>query len=366
MGKALLALASCGFALLLAEGVVRLLPGELLGFVYRNGHFGRPREFAASGEDVARMGRHERPLAPKPAGVTRLVLLGDSYVQALSVSDAEAVGARLEQSLNTAAARGRFEVVAWGVGGWGPAEQLAFLRRRGPGAQPDWVVTLFLAWNDVRENEPALQSMHRQQDELVAVQLARGSLPGARTPLLLFEASALNRLLSFRLLGWMARRDLRTIPLDYLVYAVPEDPRWRAAWEKTEAVLLETRAVAAGLGARYAIASASTPHGVWGPKAGLERLQDAYPAMRALRWDLDHPDRRLGRFCAEHGIPFRALEPAFREAVRAGGRYHWRYDGHWNAAGNDLAGQLLAEWLLPLIDPGSAPQQLPAPRSPSG
>ena len=49
---------------------------------------------------------------------------------------------------------------------------------------------------------------------------------------------------------------------------------------------------------------------------------------------------------ARNQIPFVALEPHFREATRAGSVLHWRYDGHWNPAGNDLAGRLLAGFIV--------------------
>ena len=39
-------------------------------------------------------------------------------------------------------------------------------------------------------------------------------------------------------------------------------------------------------------------------------------------------------------VPFLALEPIFREETAAGRRLHWKYDGHWNAEGNDLAARL--------------------------
>ena len=40
-----------------------------------------------------------------------------------------------------------------------------------------------------------------------------------------------------------------------------------------------------------------------------------------------------------------ALEPDFREETARGATLHWSHDGHWNVAGNDLAGRLLAEWI---------------------
>ena len=74
-----------------------------------------------------------------------------------------------------------------------------------------------------------------------------------------------------------------------------------------------------------------------------------YPAMRDMEWDLDQPNARLERFCRQQDIPFLSLEPRFREeTIQKGRRLHWKYDGHWNVEGNDLAGRLIADFILRL------------------
>lgn len=330
-------------ALAAAELGCRSLSGESLGFVYAHGVFTRPPEFR---EDPRRnaLGFHDvEPPAPA-AGMARVLLLGDSYVAALSVPLEATVGRRLEEALardGDAAVR----VVSAGQPGWGQAEQLEVLRALGPLARPALVLTLLLPFNDIRDNLPALDAA--ANDELA--QLARYR-PGwlrlrrEEAPLFFCEGSRLNQWLSFQ----AAQRSERAsrggpAPLDYAVYDV--DPRglWEEAWRRTEALLLETAAVARGLGARYALAIASTPHGVLGAAEGLERLRASYPALRGLDLDLRGPTRRIESFCRAHGIPCLDLEAPFAAAqARGAGPLHWPRDGHWNLAGNALAGELLA------------------------
>lgn len=344
MKSALLALASCAVALLLAESLVRMLPAERRGFVYRDGAFAWPREYEPSLDELRRRTwRHRYQPGPRAPDTTRVILLGDSFVEGLSVSDEETVGARLEQHLR-AQGEGGFEVVAWGHAGWGPKEELDWLRQHGPDAAPDLVVTLFLVFNDVAHTSSRLRQIQRRQHKLVARRMLRGDLRADRVPLFFIRGSVLNQWISYRLA--LSRSRAEAIPNDYFVYAVPETPLWTEAWQGTWELLLATRRRAGELGADYAIVSASTLHGVLGAEAGLERLERSYPAMRDLEWDLDQPDRRLAAFCAKHGIPFLALEPVFREATRAGGSFHWKYDGHWNPSGNDLAARRIAEFLL--------------------
>ena len=53
----------------------------------------------------------------------------------------------------------------------------------------------------------------------------------------------------------------------------------------------------------------------------------------------------MAEICRRNKIPFIALEPPMHEVTESGLRLHWRYDGHWNGEGNDVAGALLAEFI---------------------
>jgi hypothetical protein len=343
--KLLVLVSATLLALVAAELVVRCLSPLQLGFEYEDGFFRRPSEFTRDRRTNS-LGFHDREHGPPAAGTTRVILAGDSYVASLSVPVEQTVGSRLEHHLN-AAGDGAWEVIALGREGWGQREELEALESKGADLRPAVVVTLFLPFNDVRNNSPELEAAGTQQ----AARSPRNrpgwtKIRAADAPGLVLRWSALNRLISYGLATRRARALDPEIPVDYLVYASEVAPEWQRAWESTESLLLETRSAAARLGADYLIAVASTPHGVLGAEEGLEFLLWSYPAMRGRSWDLDLPARELARICSANGIPFLALEPAFREATRAGRRLHWRYNGHWNAEGNDLAAQLIARMIL--------------------
>jgi hypothetical protein len=346
--RPLVFLSALAAALVLAEIALRLVPSAWLGFTYGNGRFRAPAEFQGDPTRNA-PGFHDVDHAPKGTGVRRIVLLGDSYVAAESVALADTVGRRLEHYLN-AAGESAFEVVVLGQPGWGQRDQLEALENHGPAIQPDCVVTLILTFNDVRDNSDELTAVAcRQEPFLVRERPGWTTLSARDAPLFWIRGSRLNQLLSHRLA--LRRQGARNagIPVDYLVYAAELDEPWAQAWGQTEELLAQTRDGAACLGATYAVVAASTPHGVLGAEAGVRELVRAYPAMRDRKWDLDAPDRRVEAFCAGCGIPFLALQPVFRkETVDRGRRLHWRFDGHWNVEGNDLAGQCIAGFVLGL------------------
>jgi hypothetical protein len=67
----------------------------------------------------------------------------------------------------------------------------------------------------------------------------------------------------------------------------------------------------------------------------------------------DYPQQRIAAFCAERGIALLDLLPPLREAQRRERVYHLR-DTHWNAGGNRVAGEALADFILERWLPGQA------------
>ena len=348
-GKALFLVSSILLSIGMAELVVRALPDQVLGFHYdiAKGRFSLPREFTLN-RSPNRLGFHDVEPMSKAPGRLEVLLLGDSYVESYSVHASRNVGQRTQHHLVLAGVPA--QVVSMGKSGWGQREELSALEEFGKQIAPDLVVTLFLPLNDVENNSTALREkiklQHLDPELMFRPGWARRS--ASHMPLFWLERSALNQLLSHRLaLRSMRRADRvgESIPIDYFVYSLDQSREWQEAWAATEELILETAREARALGARYVVASASTPQGVLGPEAGLEALLDSYPAMKGRDWDLLLPERRLTEICRRNGIPFLPLEPPMREETAKGLRLHWRYDGHWNEAGNDVAGQLLADFI---------------------
>ena len=100
----------------------------------------------------------------KPAGVRRIMVLGDSFTEAAQVAEHESTVSRLEAALN---ARGpeRYEVLNAGVGGWGTGQQLVYLREEGHRYQPDLVLVMLYLGNDVFDNSYALQGSPKNPHE---------------------------------------------------------------------------------------------------------------------------------------------------------------------------------------------------------
>ena len=70
-------------------------------------------------------------VTPKPTGVIRILMTGDSTLAGTRVSNDELYSARLEQILNRRAGRKIFEIHNLGVNAWGPLHQEAYIRKFG-------------------------------------------------------------------------------------------------------------------------------------------------------------------------------------------------------------------------------------------
>jgi len=97
----------------------------------------------------------------KPAGVHRLLCLGDSFTFGPFVDNHETYAAQMQALLN--AARGdSIQVINAGFSGWTLPDQLAYLREKGLALKPD-LVLLQIYVNDVRELAPFFRSVLSRQ-----------------------------------------------------------------------------------------------------------------------------------------------------------------------------------------------------------
>ena len=203
--------------------------------------------------------------APNPY---RILVLGDSYVEALQVPLELAFPALLEAKLNAASRSKRFEVLALGQSGFGTTEEYMRYLNYGVRYSPDIVILAFMTWNDFRENSKVLNLekivFYFVPDEHGELVLDRSTLDNygkQETTLLrrlyrtIKRHSYLASLISER--AYLLREAVKEKrfkqthensnaqgsgldELSHLNIYLPEPtPRWKEAWAITEKVLLK-------------------------------------------------------------------------------------------------------------------------------
>ncbi|MEO8502435.1 MAG: SGNH/GDSL hydrolase family protein [Acidobacteriota bacterium] len=317
---------------------------------------------------------------PKPPGVLRVAILGDSCAEAVQVPYEATFAARLERSLATCPGVGarRVEVLDLGVSGYGTTQELLTLRDQGLSFAPDVVLLAFYSGNDVRNNSRTLDADPARPYPVVG---ADGALSFDDS----FRATGGFRLRSTLPAQWLyrlfnhvrllqlakngetaiktaigtarARRNetggaLQELGLDNAVYSPPTESVWSAAWSSTEALFTALRSDSTAAGARFAIVSLTTPMQVNPDRAA----RDAFARKLGVA-DLFYPDDRIVAWGAAHEVPVLALARPLQELAEHERLYLHGFvnsklgEGHWNEQGHAAAAERLEPFVCQLLSP---------------
>ncbi len=291
----------------------------------------------------------------KPPGVCRVAFLGDSFVEAMQVPLERTFFRRFEEEWNRERRGMTVESLAFGVSGFGTAQEYLAWKRYAAPFRPDLVVLAFLPGNDIRNNVFALEGDPGRpylipEGESLRTFWPRGSPPAAgwwrRAARLFFPQGLAWLRPKLAALRERLRRDPSAggLPPDYRVYAPPYPPEWERGWAVTEAVLRRLDVEVSGSGGRLLVLILDDlQEQVEGDLAA--RLARRFPGS-GLAWDPEAPFRRLADFCRREGIECLDLLPVFRREYAARPRlFHFPDDGHWNEEGHRLAARALADYL---------------------
>ncbi len=147
------------------ELTLRLLGPEIRGFDVRGRRYVRIHEFERD-PSLNSLQFHDVEHPRETTGAKRVMLLGDSYVEASSVTIPNTVGQQLEHFLNPGS-ESPYEVVSIGRSGWGQNAQYHQLNKLGAIFRPSIVVTIFLSLNDVRNDSPELETAQKEHDRAI-------------------------------------------------------------------------------------------------------------------------------------------------------------------------------------------------------
>jgi hypothetical protein len=135
----------------------------------------------------------------------------------------------------------------------------------------------------------------------------------------------------------------------------PPPPALEKKWRQALGYLDELIADCRGHGVPVAFVLIADEFQV-NPAVLAEAVGTAGVARSAL--DLELPQRRLVRFCAERRVPCLDLLPRFTGAADT----YAPCDTHWNARGNHLAAAEIARWLCLYLPTAGAPGLAGRPR----
>jgi hypothetical protein len=397
--------------LLLAEVALRIIgytypvfytTDVVRGYALEPGMSGWYRKEGAAYIRINSDGQRDRERAKaKPADTVRIAVLGDSYAEALQVSLEETFWVVMEQRLRScpAFAGQQIEVLNFGVSGYSTAQELLTLREKVWDYAPDIVLLAMTTNNDITDNLRAFKRAEEipyfvSRDGQLALddsfrtsrtfQLRHSALNRAgrwirnrlrviqafhqghyelkkyiaskRAPALALPALILPTAHAQEAPGAPARQNAPAaivvsdeLGIDNLVYREPADANWQEAWRMTEGLLRLMRDEVRGRGAKFVVVTLSNGIQVYPQAAAREAF-----LRRVGATDIFYPDARIKSFGEREDFPVVALAPELQQYAEQHQTFLHGFgrdigNGHWNAGGHRVAGELLAQKLCEII-----------------
>lgn len=344
----------------------------------------------------------------KPHGVFRILVLGDSFMEAYSVELKEAFHRKLEKIARSRTGKD-IEVINLGVGGYGTLQEYLAFREIGQLYKPDLVLLGFYLQNDVRNNSFELESIVRKGSmklrsrpflEFISptawkvteidFEGARHRFAAEKAPLNSFGRRLVRQSSLLQAIESATKRNTQvkppisdhprkanteTIPVDqdrkYLaLYGenyCAEPPEYTRAWNISLHILSRLKQSIEDINSTFFVFTVPALSDVSPTKMEQVRSHSLNPGKLCLEEVPGY--KRLKDVLEELNIEFVDILPEFRTVMRNEGINLFRQsDLHWNSAGHSLAANivvsaLVEKNLLPLIRKIELGQGVqPAPR----
>jgi len=315
--------------------------------------------------------RDREHVLDNPDGIPRILILGDSYMEAYSVSFEDALAARLQQlSLENDS---NTEVINLGVGGYGTLQEYLIFRDHGKLYQPNTVLLGFYPANDVRNNSLTLESLvtannikttnrpflkpgdesnwqltstdyagawaryNAGREKKAALETASGGSALLLEILKLLTDSRVDSEEKDASKNTPDDKDHRHLA-QYGINYCEEPAEITAAWDITRRILARLDNEIKTAGGRLLVFSVPAIHDV--NIRRMNKILDNAPKSTLLCLEEAPAYARLGEILEELHIEYLDLLPAFRQETRDRNTGLFREsDRHWNIAGHQLAAE---------------------------
>ena len=375
-----IALTGIAVALLSLEMLARFLPTPYDGSSnsadiasYQTGWRGKPyfTTTVATGHYVHDLVLNSRGMhdtehqLSKTDGVYRILILGDSFVQAVQVREADTAHQILEDRLNKEWSFPTFEVISAGVGGWGTGQQLLYYRAEGRDYQPDLVILMLFLGNDVKDNLPGrgitANGLNHYSPYFVLTGAGLDPAPWLHAPGLAPVTgeystgrkvlnSFLGKLYQSSRLYAQIEPLLATAPVEasMLDFYLNNNGKFDYGLALTLALVKQLRTEVEQDGAEFGVVLISPMELIDFLRMSPAEREEIYARIPGLRRakEIPPPNQHLAKQLTQNGIRVLDLYPLFYQHLEVTGEpLYFEVDKHWNSAGNRLAGEAIYEWL---------------------
>jgi hypothetical protein len=296
--------------------------------------------------------RDDGELQTKVPGEKRVLIVGDSFIQAAQVELGKTASALLEQLLNSRSSQGsQVTVLNVARSGWTSSDMLQFLSYNISKFEPHLVIVMTYVGNDIIE----LMMKHKRVQQISTdgfINSVRRHVINEKNP------SHLVRFLFERFSAkaeWPMGRPNQPFFSPYLgndagnVFMKTYSADIDEAFDIFFSDILSIKNVCDKSGANFALAIAPTKEQVH-PNALAEVLE--FMQLDETDFDMEKPQRIIRDFANERHLIVIDLLPEMR-AVGHSEQLYFSIDSHWNAAGNRLVAEVLSQPVERLLFDGT-------------
>ncbi|MGZ3720963.1 MAG: hypothetical protein ACXWR1_21520 [Bdellovibrionota bacterium] len=328
-------------------------PPRLISFVQSDsylGHRGPENEVVPIGRGQITYGPSGFRQLPHRGGEATAVWLGDSMVEAISISDADHFLTRLGRKTGL-----KQEILA--AGDWGTTQEMLAFRKYGAPLHPRLVFLGFSSLTDFVNNDPAFAGRYQSSVDFLRPYIRMNSgapevyylspayhflREHSRLFLAIDNIRISRRLARAQPTGNGCANNPNLPPLE--AYLDSDDPEWRTSVDLTALAFAGLKADAESAGGRFVAVFLPSDYDLLEKKwaGAMGAVQSCFPEKRAERREIENKFFRAARAANVDAI---SLTEELQRAVNSG-KQIFLEDGHYNEAGHALVGDLLAKQLV--------------------
>ena len=281
----------------------------------------------------------------KPPGTIRILVLGDSFMEANQVPFEDSLPSLLEANLRARLGH-PVEVINASVSGWGTDDEVTYLARYGARFQPDLILVAMTLHNDVHDN--LAEEFHAFDNGSLQEKL-QGDIPSREYAVLQIKEFLASHSHLYQVLLHAIRfsrtqgegNRLESHVAGLLMKNVDSDIE--RGWNMTHQLFRKMKQTSQWGEAKMAVFLIP----LW-IQVSEQRLQEflAYHHLSRDQILIDQPQRKMRQIGEAEGFEVFDLLPEFQKSEEADpDKLYLHNDGHWTAAGHHLGANLMADYI---------------------
>jgi len=282
--------------------------------------------------------RHDSDVSTsRREGIKRIALVGDSFVEGVQVDLNKTAGIRLEENLNFDSKTEKYEVLNFGVSGYGMDQKFLYLKKNVLAFQPDLVV-LFFASNDLDDVRKNNIVKINDKNELEFDKFPQENKYVTRIKDLLRHFYIANVLFRVKTNIHFKTNQISSetrIPTEYQLYQGKMDNQSAYYFEIIKKLIIQSKKITGDSGTKLLLVG------------GVDKTQtvNSYPnkftdQYNVSNFEPDFINNLLGGFAQENNIEYLDLLPVFKKVNNPADLFFAK-DGHWSQYGHEVVAEAL-------------------------